>query len=277
MCRCVDSVYMCLSVCLSLRPYELVCMPISKPFRFIPGNKHLCIDLDQMSSSATPTLMRLPISSLQYTCSDPDVLTKALDARYRVGWYQLCRKWLWKHVDEEYSRYAAMLIWSVGRKYYGYERLFKNLDYFENRTAHIEDCAVLTMWLLEEVITHPWKILRRVVLRLKGPPELPHRMVRGLLEPDFIREICDEMHEELNSRRRCLVDMLLICHECHRARNDTNVLHQCTCGEARYCSHECQKAHWPIHKDRCREIRNTGQGGKPDREHNVVAGSHALQ
>mmetsp|Transcript_13465 Transcript_13465/g.23896 ORF Transcript_13465/g.23896 Transcript_13465/m.23896 type:complete len:558 (+) Transcript_13465:22-1695(+) len=34
------------------------------------------------------------------------------------------------------------------------------------------------------------------------------------------------------------------------------------CGEARYCSRDCQKSHWPTHKGKCKEIRNQRQTQK---------------
>eukprot|EP00599_Poterioochromonas_sp_BG-1_P008781 CAMPEP_0173145884 /NCGR_PEP_ID=MMETSP1105-20130129/8158_1 /TAXON_ID=2985 /ORGANISM="Ochromonas sp., Strain BG-1" /LENGTH=117 /DNA_ID=CAMNT_0014059969 /DNA_START=153 /DNA_END=506 /DNA_ORIENTATION=- len=43
--------------------------------------------------------------------------------------------------------------------------------------------------------------------------------------------------------------------DCPEASSGATLSECAACHDARYCSRDCQKAHWPNHKARCKEVR----------------------
>ncbi|KAJ7114325.1 hypothetical protein C8R44DRAFT_227342 [Mycena epipterygia] len=52
--------------------------------------------------------------------------------------------------------------------------------------------------------------------------------------------------------------MYMSCTNCHKIDPDLKLSRCGRCKEAWYCSKECQKKHWPKHKEFCRNVDGSG-------------------
>lgn len=64
--------------------------------------------------------------------------------------------------------------------------------------------------------------------------------------------------------------------ECSQAQNGH--LSECSaCRQTRYCSKDCQKAHWPAHKDQCKAKRKEMQQQEEERQLHVLQALEGLR
>jgi hypothetical protein len=72
--------------------------------------------------------------------------------------------------------------------------------------------------------------------------------------------------------RACRMEVLRQCSQCNKAETHAKTFSRCSrCGDARYCSRDCQLLHWPTHKGQC-----TSKGVKLSRPKSARAGTHSI-
>ena len=231
---------------------------LSRFYRKVPSPQAIAMGLQSTKRDSctyagpgdhTPMIMLPPIN---YTCSDPKKLGSALQRRFRQGWLVQCEEHFRNQIDDEWAALLAQIMCEVGEKHYGYARLLQGQAIHRSQGMTNGDCAVMTMWLLEEIIEHPWKVLRLFLLRARGPPVPPRELFSSLWKVENFVQLVDALQKRLLDAKRSPPAQLLVCWQCCSALTDKTKLYKCTgCGEARYCSRNCQNAHWPMHKEFC--------------------------
>lgn len=66
------------------------------------------------------------------------------------------------------------------------------------------------------------------------------------------------MSEELFQRYKKVQKSSLPCSECKKGGKDVTLMQCSRCKFSRYCSAECQRAHYPQHKNLCLRIKEMG-------------------
>eukprot|EP00956_Cyclotella_meneghiniana_P024195 scaffold48279_cov50-Cyclotella_meneghiniana.AAC.5 len=89
------------------------------------------------------------------------------------------------------------------------------------------------------------------------------RCTRDIVRFVHKRNSCDCLKSIYNELKKTTKRQTL-CHNCGQMKNHKDIKACSKCNNALYCSRECQLAHWPEHKDGCKQVRKLFASEMPD-------------
>jgi hypothetical protein len=210
--------------------------------------------ISQIATSKMPTreppVVCVPLHCVRFSTTTPEhVLIRQQERRMSRSWKeQLC-----EHGTSHESslsdlcvEWTAHLIAMIGTR----RGLLKRVQPYCHT---IDQMATLTMWLLEEDVKSPWKVLWAFLHEswsVLGSRPIGHFLGAAESVPENVLfAMVDFLDRTMQSKKR--TPEVLACSACGEAGGDTLPLRKCACKTARYCSETCQRADWPQHKLAC--------------------------
>ena len=183
------------------------------------------------------TTVLLPVSAIQSTSTTTtEEYKEDLFAKMARGWIAWCADH--NVVSTRHIRKATLVAGLFGQLLWA-----DNWQVLKTMWDSDEERAMFVMHMLEDEVPHPWQILRTLVKK--------HRFTS-------MEHLVCSMTDQFVEAKRLFKSQ--VCWHCRKGKTSSYTLRNCSgCGVAKYCTKNCQKMHWPTHKEECADFQNAQQ------------------